>query len=64
MVGGALTAITWSLTGLDEVTAVHAMFAGVAVSTTLMVSVSLATQRSHPVPRSVLDAMARAARVR
>ncbi len=63
MVGGAGVALCWKLFGIEEATAVHPMFAGVAVSTTLMVVVSLATQRSHPVPERVLEAMERAAQV-
>jgi sodium/proline symporter len=63
MVGGACVSLLWKLVGLEEATAVHPMFAGVAVSTTLMVVVSLATQRSHPVPEHVLKAMNRAAQV-
>ncbi len=63
MVGGAATALIWDLAGLDDLTAVHAMFVGVAVSTALMVAVSLLTRRSHPVPPEVLDAMAEAAKV-
>ena len=63
MVGGAGTALLWTLAGLDDLTAIHAMFAGVGVSATLMVVVSLLTQRSHPVPKAVVDAMDQAARV-
>ncbi len=63
MVGGAGTALLWKLLGLEGATAIHPMFAGVAVSTTLMVVVSLATQRSHPVPEHVLAAMNSAAKV-
>ena len=63
MVGGAATALIWTLAGLDDLTAVHAMFAGVGVSTTLMVVVSLLTRDSHPVPDAVIEAMDQAAKV-
>ena len=63
MVGGATVSLLWELLGINTATAIHPMFAGVAVSTALMISVSLATQRSHPVPTHVLAAMDHAAQV-
>ncbi len=63
MLGGASTALLWQLTGLNDLTAIHPMFAGVTVSAVLIVVVSLATQRKAPVPEHVLAAMDEAARL-
>jgi sodium/proline symporter len=63
MLGGASTALLWELTGVNEATAIHPMFAGVTVSAVLIVVVSLLTQRRAPVPEHVLAAMEEAAKV-
>ncbi len=63
MTGGALVSFLWKVTGIDEATAVHPMLAGVATSTALIITVSLLTQHSHPVPERVLAAMKQAAKV-
>jgi sodium/proline symporter len=62
MIGGALVAFLWKVTGIETITAVHPMLAGVVTSTILIVTVSLMTQRSHPVPEAIVAVMDEAAR--
>lgn len=59
MVGGAATAICWQLNVLNlrEISAIHPMFAGLFVSITLIIVVSLLTGRIAPVPEHVRRAM-------
>ncbi len=60
MIAGSVAAVLWKLCGSD---AIDPMVAGIASSTVAMVVGSLATQRTHPVPADIVDAMAEAARV-
>jgi sodium/proline symporter len=57
MIGGGGMAFFWRLSGAMSATAVHPMFAGLIVSIILIVVVSLATQKSHPVPSHIVRAM-------
>jgi len=57
MVSGAVTAVTWELAGLASTTTLAPMSAGIAVSSIVIVVVSLATASSSPVPDHVLRAM-------
>ena len=63
MVTGATLAFFWEFVGLVEITGLPQMLAGVVGSTTVMITVSLATQRTSPVPEHVTAAMDEAARV-
>ena len=63
MVTGATLAFFWEFVGLVEITGLPPMLAGVVGSTTVMITVSLATQRTSPVPEHVTAAMDEAARV-
>ena len=60
IIAGSVAAVLWKLCGSD---AIDPMVAGIASSTVAMVVGSLATQRTHPVPADIVDAMAEAARV-
>ena len=60
MIAGSVAAVVWKLCGSD---AIDPMVAGIASSTVAMVVGSLATQRTHPVPADIVDAMIEAARV-
>ncbi len=60
MIAGSVAAVLWKLCGSD---AIDPMVAGIASSTVAMVVGSLATQRTHPVPADIVDAMIEAARV-
>ncbi|MDT8880843.1 sodium/proline symporter [Halomonas saccharevitans] len=64
MIVGSLVAFSWQYLGLDQVTGLHPMLAGVVLSSLSMVVVSLLTQASHPVPEHVLQAMAETAELR
>ncbi|SFT58095.1 sodium/proline symporter [Halomonas saccharevitans] len=64
MIVGSLVAFSWQYLGLDQVTGLHPMLAGVVLSSLSMVVVSLLTQASHPVPEHVLRAMAETAELR
>lgn len=63
MLGGALIAFLWKVAGWGAATAIHPMFAGLITSVVLMIVVSLATQKSFPVPKHVLAAIDETARV-
>ena len=63
MVAGAATSLVWELAGLAATTELAAVTAGLTASTVAIVVVSLATQRSSPVPAHVLAAMEETARV-
>ncbi|GAB2748808.1 sodium/proline symporter PutP [Salinifilum aidingensis] len=63
MLVGTATVIAWLAAGLEDALGVDAMAVGVLASTAAMVVGSLATARSHPVPRHVRAAVAEAARV-
>jgi sodium/proline symporter len=63
MIAGATVAFVWEFAGLAESTQLHPMLTGVVSSTVTMIVVSLATQKSSPVPAHVLDAMNVAAHV-
>ncbi|MFL2546867.1 MAG: sodium/proline symporter [Candidatus Rariloculaceae bacterium] len=63
MITGATLAFVWEPTGLEVISGLHPMLAGVIGSTTVMITVSLATQRMAPVPKHVVAAMDEAARV-
>ncbi|MDO4651766.1 sodium/proline symporter [Corynebacterium durum] len=60
IIAGSVAAVLWKLCGSD---AIDPMVAGIASSTVAMVVGSLATQRTHPVPADIVDAMIEAARV-
>ncbi len=57
MIVGASVAFVWEYAGLVSTTQLHPMLTGVVSSTITMVVVSLATQKSSPVPAHILDAM-------
>jgi len=61
MIVGASVAFIWEYTGLAITTQMHPMFTGVVSSTITMVVVSIATQKSSPVPPHVLEMMDTAA---
>jgi sodium/proline symporter len=63
MVAGATTAVFWELAGLAVTTTLAPVTVGLTASTVAIVVVSLATQRSSPVPTDVLAAMEETARV-
>jgi sodium/proline symporter len=63
MLSGATVAFGWELAELAATTGLHPMLAGVMSSTTVMIAVSLATQRVSPVARHVVAAMEEAARM-
>ena len=63
MIVGAAIAFAWEYAGLVNTTQLHPMVAGVVSSTTTMIVVSLATQKSSPVPPQVLDMMNVAAEI-
>ena len=63
MVTGATTAVFWELADLATTTTLAPMAAGLLVSTTAIVVVSLATQRWSPVPTHVRVALEETARV-
>jgi hypothetical protein len=60
MVIGSGVSFVWQLAALDGPSGLHPMLAGVLSSSLAMVLVSLATQKSHPLPREILDRMAEA----
>ena len=57
MIVGASVAFVWEYAGLVNSTQLHPMLTGVVSSTATMIIVSLATQKTSPVPAHVLDAM-------
>ncbi|WP_311945525.1 sodium/proline symporter [Halomonas piscis] len=61
---GASVAFLWQYFGLDGPTELHPMLVGVVLSSLTMIVVSLATQRSHPVPAHILKAMEETAELR
>ena len=63
MIVGATVAFTWEYAGLVETTQLHPMLTGLVSSTITMIVVSLATQKTSPVPTHILDAMDVAAAV-
>ncbi|MFP4268463.1 MAG: sodium/proline symporter [Spirochaetaceae bacterium] len=63
MIGGAATAFFWELLGINDKTGFHEMLVGLVVSFILMIVVSKATQKSHPVSEEILNAMDEAHRV-
>ncbi|MBN2048912.1 MAG: sodium/proline symporter [Spirochaetales bacterium] len=63
IIGGAAIAFLWNVTGAAAATAIHPMFAGLVVSIVLIFLVSLATQKSSPVPGHILKAIDEAAKV-
>ena len=63
MVTGAATSVLWELAGLAATTTLAPVTVGLTASTVAIVVVSLATQRSSPVPTYVLAAMEETARV-
>ena len=64
MIVGSVAAFVWQYLALDGVTGLHPMLAGVVLSSLSMVSVSLLTQASHPVPEHILQAMEETAELR
>lgn len=54
----------WPPVRRDEPTELHPMLVGVVLSSLTMIAVSLATQRSHPVPAHILKAMSETAELR
>ena len=63
MIVGALVAFTWEYASLVETTQLHPMLTGLLSSATMMIVVSLATQKTSPVPDDILHAMDVAAAV-
>ena len=63
MITGASIAFIWEFAALAPTTGWHPMLAGLLCSVVAMVAVSLATQRTSPVPEHVLLAMDEAAAV-
>ena len=63
MIVGASVAFIWEYAGLVDSTQIHPMVTGVVSSTVTMIVVSLATQKSSPVPPQVLEMMNVAAEV-
>ena len=63
MVVGAATSVLWELADLAATTTLAPVTVGLTVSTVAIVVVSLATQRSSPVPTHVLAAMEETARL-
>ena len=63
MITGASVAFIWEFAMLAETTGWHPMSAGIVGSVVAMVAVSLATQRTSPVPDHVLSAIDEAAAV-
>jgi sodium/proline symporter len=63
MITGASIAFIWEFAALAPATGWHPMLAGLLCSVVAMVAVSLATQRTSPVPEHVLSAMDEAAAV-
>jgi sodium/proline symporter len=57
MIVGASVAFVWEYAGLVNSTQLHPMLTGVVSSTATMIIVSLATQKTSPVPTHVLEAM-------
>ncbi|GED23261.1 sodium/proline symporter [Halomonas halmophila] len=57
IVVGAVVAFLWKYLGLEGATEIHPMLAGLVLSSVTMVTISLATQRRHPVPEHILRAM-------
>jgi sodium/proline symporter len=57
MIVGASVAFIWEYAGLVSTTQIHPMVTGVVSSTITMIVVSLATQKSSPVPPHVLEMM-------
>ena len=57
MIVGATVAFIWEYAGLVNSMQLHPMLAGVVCSTVTMIVVSLATQKSSPVPPHVLEMM-------
>ena len=57
MIVGASVAFVWEYAGLVNSTQLHPMLTGVVSSTATMIIVSLATQKTSPVPAQALDAM-------
>ncbi len=60
---GASVAFVWEYAGLVNSTQLHPMLTGVVSSTVTMIVVSLATQKSSPVPPQVLDMMHASAQI-
>ena len=61
IVAGAGVSFLWQLIGLEPASGLHPMVAGLLASTSAMIVVSLATQRTSPVPTQILDLMTEAA---
>lgn len=63
MLVGTATAVGWEVTGATGATSIDPMASGILASTAAMVLVSLATQRSHPVPARIRAAVEETATV-
>ena len=63
MLAGTVACVAWQAAGLGETSGLDPMVIGLLASTTAMIVGSLATQRSHPVPDAVLEAVDAAAGV-
>jgi sodium/proline symporter len=63
MIAGAGVSFVWQLLVLEGTSGLHPMLAGLSSSTLTMVVVSLATQRSHPLPQPILEMMDEASRL-
>ena len=57
MIAGTVTAVTWEVMLLESSLSLAPMSAGLAVSSTTMIIVSLLTQKLYPVPTYVLTSM-------
>lgn len=61
MIVGTVISVSWEVSGMTDATGLDPMVAGIVSSTIAMIIGSLATQKSHPVPQTIVDAVNRAA---
>ncbi|QQT68969.1 sodium/proline symporter [Brevibacterium casei] len=63
MLLGTVSSVGWQLSGLVDVTAIDSMGVGIVASTLGIIVVSLATQKSHPVPAHIVAALEETAKI-
>ncbi|GAA2086974.1 sodium/proline symporter [Brevibacterium salitolerans] len=63
MITGTVVAVGWEVLGLADLTTIDPMGSGIVSSTLAMIIVSLATQKSHPVPAHIREAVVETAKV-
>ena len=63
MLLGTVSSVGWQLSGLVDVTAIDPMGVGIVASTLGIIVVSLATQKSHPVPAHIVAALEETAKI-